>query len=195
VPLDKLVIVSFEGRHNFVARRGGWGFHFLRDTRPGEVGLGGERAQNNPLTVESERAHRQGIDRWRKHMPLVRIDLPASETVDYAKSVADAVYTTMVEVLRVPERDNFQVIAQHTPDTLIIDPHYLGIERSPRALVIDITLSEEPFRDANLKKAFYRRLTDALRDKVGVRPDDVVIGLTDVKKENWSFGNGEAPYA
>ena len=125
-------------------------------------------------------------------MPLVRIDLSASETADYAKSVAEVVYTTMVEVLDVPERDNFQVIAQHTLDTLIIDPHYLGIERGPHALIIDITLNEG--RDIDLKKAFYRALTDAVHDKVGIRREDVVIGLTEVKKENWSFGNGEAQY-
>jgi 4-oxalocrotonate tautomerase len=126
-------------------------------------------------------------------VPLVRIDLPASETADYAKSVADVVYITMVEVLDVPEHDNFQVITQHTPDTLIVDPHYLGIERGPHALIIDITLNEG--RDIDLKKAFFRALADALHDKVGIRQEDVVIGLTDVKKENWSFGNGEAQYA
>jgi hypothetical protein len=29
----------------------------------------------------------------------------------------------------------------------------------------------------------------------GVRPQDIVINLIEVKKENWSFGNGEAQYA
>jgi len=28
-----------------------------------------------------------------------------------------------------------------------------------------------------------------------VRKEDVFIGLVEVKKENWSFGNGEAQYA
>jgi 4-oxalocrotonate tautomerase len=28
-----------------------------------------------------------------------------------------------------------------------------------------------------------------------VRPEDVLIVLTEVAKENWSFGNGEARYA
>ena len=31
--------------------------------------------------------------------------------------------------------------------------------------------------------------------RVHVRPQDVVIVLTEVAKENWSFGNGEAQYA
>ena len=29
----------------------------------------------------------------------------------------------------------------------------------------------------------------------GVRPEDVFISLVEVKKENWSFGNGIAQYA
>ncbi|HEY0146805.1 MAG: hypothetical protein WDN29_10470 [Methylovirgula sp.] len=28
-----------------------------------------------------------------------------------------------------------------------------------------------------------------------MRREDVTINLVEVKKENWSFGNGEAPYA
>jgi 4-oxalocrotonate tautomerase len=36
---------------------------------------------------------------------------------------------------------------------------------------------------------------DGLHDKLGLRREDVVINLVEVKKENWSFGNGEAQYA
>jgi Tautomerase enzyme len=34
-----------------------------------------------------------------------------------------------------------------------------------------------------------------LTAKLGVRPEDVLINLIEVKKENWSFGNGVAQYA
>jgi hypothetical protein len=30
---------------------------------------------------------------------------------------------------------------------------------------------------------------------LNLRPQDVFISLVEVKKENWSFGNGEAQYA
>lgn len=33
------------------------------------------------------------------------------------------------------------------------------------------------------------------RRELGVRPEDVFINLVEVKKENWSFGNGVAQYA
>jgi hypothetical protein len=37
--------------------------------------------------------------------------------------------------------------------------------------------------------------TDGLHSAVGLRREDVFISLVEVKKENWSFGNGIAQYA
>ncbi len=31
--------------------------------------------------------------------------------------------------------------------------------------------------------------------QLGLPREDVIISLVEVAKENWSFGNGEAPYA
>ena len=45
------------------------------------------------------------------------------------------------------------------------------------------------------KKAFYKRLTERLQSLLGIRVEDVFISLVEVKKENWSFGNGVAQYA
>jgi phenylpyruvate tautomerase PptA (4-oxalocrotonate tautomerase family) len=50
-------------------------------------------------------------------------------------------------------------------------------------------------RTTELKKAFYRAIADGLHQRLGLRKQDVFITLVEVKKENWSFGNGEAQYA
>jgi 4-oxalocrotonate tautomerase len=126
-------------------------------------------------------------------MPLARIDLPAGKPADYGRAVADVVYEAMVATLNAPEGDRFQVISAHTRDTLIIDPTYLGIERSADALIIQLTLNEG--RTTEVKKAFYKAVADGLHARVGLRREDVVITLVEVKKENWSFGNGIAQYA
>jgi 4-oxalocrotonate tautomerase len=34
-----------------------------------------------------------------------------------------------------------------------------------------------------------------MHERLGLRREDVVIQLVEVAKENWSFGNGDAPYA
>jgi len=126
-------------------------------------------------------------------MPLARIDLPAGKPASYRRAVADVVYEAMIETLKAPKDDRFQVITEHAADTLIIDPTYLGIERSADALVIQLTLNEG--RTVEAKQAFYKAVADGLHARVGLRREDVVINLVEVKKENWSFGNGVAQYA
>ena len=126
-------------------------------------------------------------------MPLARIDLPAGKPADFGRAVADVVYEAMLATLNAPKDDRFQVISEHTRDTLIIDPTYLGIERSPDALIIQLTLNEG--RTLEMKKAFYQAIADVLHERLGIRREDVMINLVEVKKENWSFGNGIAQYA
>jgi 4-oxalocrotonate tautomerase len=126
-------------------------------------------------------------------MPLARIDLPAGKPADYRRAVADVVYEAMIATLDAPKNDRFQVISEHTRETLIIDPTYLDIERSADALIIQLTLNEG--RTVEVKKAFYKAVADGLHERVGLRREDVFINLVEVKKENWSFGNGIAQYA
>jgi 4-oxalocrotonate tautomerase len=126
-------------------------------------------------------------------MPLARIDLPAGKPADYRRTVADVVYEAMLTTLNAPKNDRFQVISEHTRDALIIDPTYLGIERSADALIIQLTLNEG--RTLEMKKAFYQAVADGLHERLGTRREDVFINLVEVKKENWSFGNGIAQYA
>jgi 4-oxalocrotonate tautomerase len=117
-------------------------------------------------------------------MPLVRIDLPTGKSADYHSALGDVVYTAMVEVLNVPKDDRFQVV---------IDPTYLGIQRTKDAILIQVTLNDG--RTVDQKRAFYKAVADGLHERVGLRREDVFINLVEVKKENWSFGNGEAQYA
>jgi phenylpyruvate tautomerase PptA (4-oxalocrotonate tautomerase family) len=126
-------------------------------------------------------------------MPLVRIDLPHTIEPERRSIIGDIVYRAMADVLNVPDGDKFQIITGHGADSLRIDPTYLGIERSADAFIIDITLNAG--RTVELKRRFYATLVERLTAEVNVRPQDVLIVLTEVAKENWSFGNGQAQYA
>ena len=126
-------------------------------------------------------------------MPIARIDLPAGKTAEYHRAVGDIVYEAMITALNVPKDDRFQIIAEHAAADLIIDPNYLGIHRTAHAIVIQVTLNEG--RTLEVKKALYKALADGLHLRLGLRREDVLINLVEVKKENWSFGNGEAQYA
>jgi 4-oxalocrotonate tautomerase len=125
-------------------------------------------------------------------MPLVRIDLPAGKPAEYRAAIGDVVYTALNEVLKAPKDDRFQVIAEHSSANLVIDPTYLGIQRSKDAILIQVTLNDG--RSVELKQAFYKAVADGLHARAGLRREDVVINLVEVRKENWSYGNGVAQY-
>ena len=126
-------------------------------------------------------------------MPIVRISFMKGKPEGFGKKVAEVVYRTMVDTINVPPKDNFQVITEHDKDSLIYDPDYLSVPRTDAVIFIQITLVEG--RTVELKKAFYKMLAHRLNQELGVRMEDVFINLVEVKKENWSFGNGVAQYA
>jgi 4-oxalocrotonate tautomerase len=126
-------------------------------------------------------------------MPLARVDLAQGKSADYRKAVGEVVYDAMIKTINVPKDDRFQVITEHPADGLVIDPNYLGIHRTADCILIQITLNEG--RTLEMKRAFYKAIADGLHDRLKLRREDVIISLIEVKKENWSFGNGEATYA
>lgn len=126
-------------------------------------------------------------------MPLVRISLMKGKPADFGKRIGEVVYRTMVDTINVPVHDNFQVITGHDPDRLIYDPEYLDIPRTDNIVFIQITLNEG--RTVEMKKAFYKALAERLNKELNLMPGDILINLVEVKKENWSFGNGVAQYA
>ncbi len=125
-------------------------------------------------------------------MPLVRISLREGRPQGFGKEVGQIVYEAMVETIGVPPKDLFQIISEHGAEQLVYDPSYLGIERSVDFIVIQATISEG--RTVERKQQFYKAVVDRLSRTLAVRPQDVFINLIEVKKENWSFGNGIAQY-
>jgi phenylpyruvate tautomerase PptA (4-oxalocrotonate tautomerase family) len=126
-------------------------------------------------------------------MPLVRVDLKKQQDPTYAKRIGQQIYAALRSAIGVPENDNFQILAEHDEQHFIFDPQYLGIQRSDGLVVIQITLSEG--RTLEQKKLLYKTIVENLNAQMAVRLEDVFINLVEVKKENWSFGNGIAQYA
>jgi phenylpyruvate tautomerase PptA (4-oxalocrotonate tautomerase family) len=126
-------------------------------------------------------------------MPFVRIDLMRGKPVEYRKALGEIVYQAMLDLINVPNDDKFQVITEHAPEELNFPAGYLGNQYSRDIVFIQITLNAG--RSIEQKKAFYKRIVDDIHAQLKVRPDDVVINLVEVAKENWSFGHGIAQYA
>ena len=126
-------------------------------------------------------------------MPLVRIALPAETSAAWRRAVADGVHRALVDAIGVPEADRFQLIEPRAADERIADPGYLGVARSAAPVVVAITLRAG--RSDAKKRALYRAIADNLAATPGVRPEDVMVVLTENAEIDWSFGAGVAQYA
>src|SRR6476619_849075 len=125
-------------------------------------------------------------------MPLARIDLVRGKPAEYRRTIGDVVYEAMVETLKAPQDDRFQLISEYAPENHIADENYLGIKRTADTVFIQLTLNAG--RTVEQKKAFYKAVADGLHARLGLRREDVFINLVEVVKENWSFGNDEGQY-
>jgi 4-oxalocrotonate tautomerase len=127
-------------------------------------------------------------------MPLVRFAVPRSRSAEHRKAISRGIQQALVETFDVPEDDLFQVITEHEPGVEIVRPaSYLGISYSQDLTFIQLTVSDT--RSVEQKKRLFARIAALLSESPGLRPQDIFINLVEVKKENWSFGNGLAQYA
>ena len=125
-------------------------------------------------------------------MPLVRIDLRKGKDAAYRQQIGRVVYEAMVSV-GVPKNDRFQIIGEHDAGNFLFDTDYLGIHRTNDLIFVQIFFNEG--RLVAQKQALYKAIAEGLSASLQVRLEDVFITLVEVKKENWSFGNGIAQYA
>jgi 4-oxalocrotonate tautomerase len=125
-------------------------------------------------------------------MPLVRIDLRKGKDATYRQEIGQIVHEALMSV-GVPKDDRFQVISEYEPPNFSFDPTYLGVSRTEDLVIVQITWNEG--RTVEQKKALYKAIADGLATKVGLRREDVFVNLVEVRRENWSFGNGIAQYA
>ncbi len=126
-------------------------------------------------------------------MPFVKIYLREGKTQDYLEGLGRGVHEALVSSASVPVDDRFQVIVELSSENLRQHATYGGVQRSDDLVIVEITLNAG--RTTDVKRALYAAIAANLDKAVGLRPDDVLISLVEVTKENWSFGGGRATYA
>ena len=124
-------------------------------------------------------------------MPLARIDLIKGKSEEYRRAIGEAVYQALLSI-GVPEDDRFQVIHEHEPANFIFAKSYLGVEHTADLVMIQITFNEG--RTTEQKQALYKAIADGVHASTCLGIPDVFVNLVEVKRENWSFGNGVAQY-
>lgn len=126
-------------------------------------------------------------------MPFTQISLKKGKSPEYRHTLMEQVYLAMRETISIPENDRFATITELETDNFNNSEDYADIDRSDDVVFIQITLNAG--RTIEKKKALYAEIARRLSAAPGVRPEDVVISLLEVSKEDWSLGNGMAQYA
>lgn len=127
-------------------------------------------------------------------MPLVRIAHTTGKPAAYVEALSSGVHRAMTETFGVPEDDFFQIITEHKPKTGLVGPDtFMDIDHTDDMVFVQITCAEG--RSTAQKKALFAGIVANMTANGDLRAEDVIINLVETKAENWSFGNGIAPFA
>jgi 4-oxalocrotonate tautomerase len=129
-------------------------------------------------------------------MPLTRVSLLKGKPPEYRKAILDGLYQAMRESFAC-RKTTASCSSRSTTKAILITArtiwNYLGITRNDDLVIIQITVNNT--RGPEQKKALFARIAEILSKTPGIRPENIMVNLLDVPKENWSFGNGIAQYA
>ena len=127
-------------------------------------------------------------------MPLVRVSHISGKSEAHRQALSRGVHQALVEAFGIVPDDYFQIITEHAAAIELLGPKYhLGLTYSADLVMIQITATEG--RTMAQKKALYAGIAERLSREPGIRRQDIIISVIDVKREDWSFGNGVAQYA
>ena len=124
-------------------------------------------------------------------MPLLRFDLIEGRSESELKKLLDVTHEVLLETLKVPKHDRYQVVHENKRSRVVIEDTGLGFARSDKIVVLQIT--SRP-RNREMKQAFYRLLVERLSTSCGISPADVVVNFVTNADEDWSFGAGRAQF-
>jgi 4-oxalocrotonate tautomerase len=124
-------------------------------------------------------------------MPTSRIALRRGKSPQYRRAISDAVHRALVEVIGIPNEDQFHVIDEYDAENFIYHPSFLDIARTDDLVIINIVLRGGRSRD--LRVQLHKKIAELLEQKPGVRPQDVFVYLVENDYADWSVGNGDAP--
>lgn len=127
-------------------------------------------------------------------MPVFHAHLPKGRYNSTQKAtIAEALNQSLVEALGIPRGDRFVLLSEHGEDELFIDPDFMGMQRSDKAMIITVLIGAHRGQDD--KTALLAAICRLLGERVEVHPDDVFVALVPVPNENFSFGRGIAQLA
>jgi hypothetical protein len=117
-------------------------------------------------------------------VPLIQVDL-SRELFDASHAaIGEAIHDAQIEALGIPADDRFQIFHPHSDGEVKFDPAYNGVDRRDLVLIKVTAVHMYPVA---VKQKFFKTVVDKLAP-LGIRPEDVLIALTENGFEDWYAG-------
>ncbi len=124
-------------------------------------------------------------------MPLLKFHIYEGRSDEEIATLLDTSHAAMVRPFGVPDRDRYQLVTQHTAQTMIALDTGLGLERSRRFVLLEV-VSRPRSREEKIR--FYETLCNELNDRCDISAEDVMISFVQNSDDDWSFGMGRAQF-
>jgi hypothetical protein len=117
-------------------------------------------------------------------VPLIHVHLDRETFEKFHEEIGNAIHDAQIEALGIPADDRFQIFQPHGPGELKFDPGYNGVDRQNLLVIRVIAVHMYP---VGTKRSFFEAVARRL-EPIGIRPQDVLISLTENGFEDWFAG-------
>jgi phenylpyruvate tautomerase PptA (4-oxalocrotonate tautomerase family) len=127
-------------------------------------------------------------------MPLAKIHvLEGRYDEDRLAKVSGAIQAALMNTLRVPPEDFYQLIFELPKKRFLHTPSFVGMHYTDDLIILELSFIAGRSRDMRL--ALLKDVNARVAAAADVSPDDLMIVLQEGPGENFSFGRGEAQRA
>src|SRR5258707_8766565 len=127
-------------------------------------------------------------------MPLAKIHVVKGryDQVRIAK-VSGAIQAALINTLRVPAEDFYQLIFELPKNRFLHTPSFVGMHYTDDLIILDVTFIQGRPKETRL--ALLKDINTRVAAAAGVSPDDIMITLYEIPGGNISFCKGDAQRA
>jgi hypothetical protein len=127
-------------------------------------------------------------------MPLAKIHVMEGRYDEGRISeVSRAAQDALIDILKIPSDDFFQIIQELPRNRFLHTPSFLGMKYSDDFILLEVAFISG--RPKEIRLALLEELNRRIVACAGISPDDLMIQLSESPGENFSFGQGLAQRA
>lgn len=117
---------------------------------------------------------------WEEAMPLVKIEIIKGKSLEYKKTVLDAVHVALENAIQIENWDRFQRLYEIEDDLF-----ERSESKTDKFTMIEITMF--PGRTKEQKSKLYKEIVKELNQRLGIEPTDIFIVINEPANENWGL--------